>query len=189
MENNFEAQEGKQAHDKERAQEEMRSQKRTLSQGSTHSSGQDSSVATPPHSALLAELDADRAQLGERIRAPRWLAPAFGGIAALQVASAAIADTTLTSVFGGALTAAGIVFALLYFRSTGVRVSAMAPQGWIFLVAALGITLTLFSVALGLESFGLLWWIVVPALAAFAVVTWLVRLIVRTFAERVLRVR
>jgi hypothetical protein len=142
----------------------------------------------PAQRDLLAELEADRAQLGERVRSQRWLAPAFGALAALHVLRAAFPNLALASLWGSALIGVGILLAVLYNRSAGVKISSTTPRAWILLAGVLVVTLAMYSVALGLESFGLLWWIAAPAIAAFTIVTWLVNLVMRSLAERVLRV-
>lgn len=144
---------------------------------------------TPSRASLLASLDADRAQLSKRMKSPRWLAPAFGLLAGLEVASAAFPDTVLDAILGPLLVVAGVMFVVLYSRSIGVRISAWTPAAWFLLAAALVVTLTFYSVARGLESFTLVWWIALPAVAAFLVVTGLVTVMLRSLVDRVLRVR
>jgi hypothetical protein len=148
-----------------------------------------SSADDPSRGDLLAELETDRARLGERMRSQRWLAPAFGVLAALEVATAAFNDAEWVSLWRPTTIVVGVLLVVLYHRSTGVKISKWTPLAWFLMAGALVATLAFFSVALGLESFGLLWWIAAPAFAAFGVVTWLVVLLMRSVAGRVLRVR
>lgn len=114
---------------------------------------------------LLAELDADRSALAERVRTPWWLAGGFGLIAACFVVRPA---------FGGALnavvlTCAFLAFALLscYRAVTGVKLARLGAAPWLLALAGLVVVLALFSVALGLASFDLHGWIAVPTVLAF----------------------
>ena len=117
---------------------------------------------------VLRELSADRANLSERMRAPRWFAPAFGTIAALYAAMPSIPnDGGRDFVFVGAVVAS-IALCAAYYRATGVKASGLGARGWFLgVVGLLGILVCL-SVSFGLAAAGLHWWIALSALAAFA---------------------
>lgn len=134
---------------------------------------------------LLDELNADRADLAERMRAPRWFAPAFGAVAALYAAMPSIPNEGGRDfIFIGTIVAS-VILASAYYRTTGVKASRFGARGWFLCGAGLLGILVCLSVSYGLAAFGLYWWIVLPALAAFAWATIIVTLITSTLRQRV----
>jgi len=137
---------------------------------------------------LLAELAADRATLADRAKPPRWLAPGFGLIAAAYVIGPALGEGYRTSIPVLAFIAA-VVLVALYYRATGIRISRVGAAGWGILAGALIGSLVLLSVSFGLVSFGLHWWVIVTAVVAFALVTWLATRFTASAVDRVRRDR
>ncbi len=116
---------------------------------------------------MLDDLAADRAKLVERMKAPGWLYPAAGLLAAIYIASPAIeADVVRRVVAGVAL--GGIAFLVWGFqRATGVKVSrAGLPAQWTLVLHVLAVLLLL-VVSFVLESLDLTWWIVLASAAGF----------------------
>jgi len=133
---------------------------------------------------IFDDLEADRARLVEHFRAPKWLAPGYGLIAAAYVSIPAFPDEP-TGDF--VLIAAVIVGFLLVgnaYRATGIKISRFGAREWAAFAAAVLGSLVLHSVSLGLASLGLRWWIAASASAAFVLVLWLTRLIFSSLRER-----
>lgn len=133
---------------------------------------------------ILDELEADRARLVKHFRAPRWLAPGYGLIAAAYVSIPAFPDEPTRNFV---LIAAAVVGFLLVgntYRATGIKISRFGAREWAaFTAAALG-SLALHSVSLGLDSLGLRWWIAASASAAFVLTLWLTHVIFSSLRER-----
>lgn len=124
------------------------------------SSGQSDSAA-----ALLADVDSDRSALISRMNTPRWVAPTFGAIAAVCVASPAAGDNR--SGNSALLIIVGIMVVYLYHRATGVKLGSIGWEAWLIYAATLISCLLLLSVSLGLVSLELHWWVAAPTVAAF----------------------
>jgi hypothetical protein len=122
---------------------------------------------------ILGELQADRARLAQRTQAPRWLAPGFGVIAGLYVLIPALPGDRPGTGFVTTALVVGIVMVYASRRITGIKFARFGAQAWFALAGAVIGTLALFSVALGLVSLDLHWWVVAPAAAAFGLVMWL----------------
>lgn len=134
---------------------------------------------------ILNDLDADRAGLAERMRAPRWFAPAFGAVAALYAAMPSIPnDGGRDFIFIGAVVAS-VILVTAYSRTTGVKASGFGARGWFLGAAGLLGVLVCLSVSFGLAAAGLHWWIALSTLAAFAWATIIVTLITSTMQQRV----
>ena len=140
-------------------------------------------------SGLLEELQADRARLVEKVRAPKWLAPGFGFIAASYVMTPAFPGEGAGDFVMVTAPVAGILLVALSYRATGIKFTRFGVQAWLAFAAAVVGSLALFSVSLGLAASGLFWWIAVPAVVAFVLVFWLASLIFSTMRERLHHVR
>ncbi|MCY7289441.1 MAG: hypothetical protein LH624_14645 [Cryobacterium sp.] len=138
---------------------------------------------------LLEELQADRARLVEKVRAPKWLAPGFGLIAASYVTTPAFPGEGAGDFVLITALVAGLLLVALSYRITGIKFTRFGVQAWAAFAAAVLGTLALFSVSLGLAATGLIWWIAVPAVVAFVLVCWLASLIFSTMRERLRHVR
>lgn len=123
---------------------------------------------------MLDALQADRDRLVENARVPWPLLASFGGIGAWWIAAAASArpgEDYEPPTSSWLAPVAVLVVAYLVRRETGIRFRAMgAGAAW----AVIGIVATcsiLFSVSLGLASFGLQWAVALTSLGAFVVTT------------------
>ncbi|WP_218220321.1 hypothetical protein [Nesterenkonia sp. Act20] len=144
--------------------------------------------STPSDAAdALGMLSVDRERLAARVRVPRILVAALGAMAAWWVSSAAFTSpgenyeppTSSWMALVGAL-----VILYLIRRETGVRFKAMgARAGWA-VAGILVLCLSLFSISLGLVSFGLHWVVALTSLLAFAATTWLAGVAFRSAVER-----
>ena len=135
---------------------------------------------------ILDTLEGDRARLIARVGMPAWLAPTIAGLAAVWVASPALSDQASTSVYPVSL--AGVMIAIyLAARTAGVRHGRLRGRAaWVVAAASL-IGLMLHSTSLGLVSFDLHWWVVLPALATAGVGFAATRLVERESLARVNR--
>lgn len=135
-------------------------------------------------SQVFDELQSDRDRLAEHFRAPKWLAPGFGLVAATYVSVPAFPGRQADDfVFIVALVAC-ILLVSNYRRATGIKLSRFGACEWaVFAASVLGLW-GLMSVSLGLAAFGLQGWIAAPAFAAFALMTWLSSLIFSSMRER-----
>jgi hypothetical protein len=155
-----------------------------------HFHGPDTPDSDPGNAAaLLNELAADRALLAGRLAAPGWLYPAFGALTALYVASPAIGPASASRPVVGFAMASTIILVWAYQRTSGVKVSRAGTPARLTLGILLGATLLLLSTSLGLASFGLYWWIALPAAASFVLTVTLGRLFDRQYREKVRRGR
>lgn len=127
-------------------------------------------------SSLLGDLTSDRRSLAARLVAPAWLYPAFGLITALYVAAPLIEPAPTRRAPAGLTLAATLILVWGYQRLTGVRVSRASAPARATLVGLVCATLLLLSASFGLKSFGLDWWIILPAAASFALTVALGRL-------------
>ena len=140
-------------------------------------------------SGLLEELQADRARLVEKVRAPKWLAPGFGLIAASYVMTPAFPGEGAGDFVMVTAPVAGILLVALSFRVTGIKFTRFGVHAWAAFAAAVVGSLALFSVSLGLAASGLLWWIAIPVVGAFVLIFWLAGLIFSLMRERLRHVR
>lgn len=138
---------------------------------------------------LLDELQADRARLVEKVRAPKWLAPGFGLIAASYVMTPAFPGEGAGDFVLSTALVAGILLVVLSYRVTGIKFTRFGVQAWAAFAAAVVGSLALFSVSLGLAASAVLWWIAIPAVVAFVLVFWLASLIFSSMRERLRHVR
>ena len=138
----------------------------------------------------LAMLEADRHRLADRTHVPWNLLAALGGVGAWWVGAAAFTTPGAdyeppTSIW----LALGAVFVVLHLtrRETGIRFSTMgASARW----AVGGIVATctlLFSVSLGLVSFGLQWAVALTSLVGFVATTWLAGVAYRSAVQSLRR--
>ena len=126
--------------------------------------------------ASLRDLGADRQALADRVQVPTMLLAALGGVAAWWVAGAAVANPgenyePPTSGWLGLV--AALVIAHLIRRETGIRFRKMGPRAALVMAAIPVLCLILFSISLGLVSFGARWAVLLTSLSAFGLVTWL----------------
>lgn len=137
---------------------------------------------------MLDVLEEDRARLSERAGMPTWLAPTIALLTAAWVASPAIGDRTANSGYLFGL--GGIVLAIyLAVCTAGVRPGRLRGRtNWI-IVAATAIGLALYSTSLGLVSFDLRWWVILPALTTAGVGYIATRLVERERLAKVTRGR
>lgn len=148
--------------------------------------------APSPDDALhaLNELTTDRGRLADSISVPWPLLAGFGGVAAWWVGAAATtspgANYEPPTTLGLAL-AVVLVVTYLIRRETGIRFRSMGSRaGW----AVIGILLSclaLFSVSLGLVSFGLYWAVALTSVVAFVSTTWLAGVGYRSAVEKLRR--
>ena len=80
-----------------------------------------------------------------------------------------------------------LVVAYLIRRETGVRFRKMGTRAGWAIVAIAAACLVLFSVSLGLVSFGMQWAVTLTSLIAFAATTWLAGVAYRSAVEQLRR--
>ncbi|AQP43424.1 hypothetical protein [Tessaracoccus flavus] len=132
---------------------------------------------SPEHaSAMLDQLRDDRVRLNAMTETPWWVPIALGLITGVWVASPAVGDRTVGYTMALVSVA---VLVLLARRQMGVKLRISGASVWVLAVIWLAITLTAYSVALGLISLQLTAWVAVPALAAAAVTVGMARSIDR----------
>jgi len=138
----------------------------------------------------LKALSADSEQLAAGVRVPWILLAALGGVAAWWVSGAVSTNPGAdyeapTSGWLGIVAVLVVVY--LIRRETGVRFRRMGTRaGWA--VAGIIVTcLVLFSVSLGLVSFGLHWAVVLTSVIAFATTTWLAGLAYKSAVDQLHR--
>ena len=140
--------------------------------------------SSPRH--VLDTLEGDRARLSARVGMPTWLAPTIAFLTAAWVASPAFSDQTATSVYPVSL--AGVLLAISFAaRTAGVRHARLRGRAVWVVVAASLVGLVLHSTSLGLVSFDLHWWVVLPALATAGVGFGATRLVERESLAKVTR--
>lgn len=138
-------------------------------------------------SGILDELQADRDRLVQRFRAPKWLAPGFGLIAAAYVSTPALPGERTNNFVLIAALVIGILLIGNTYRATGIKISRFGVLEWVALAASVLGSLVLFSLSLGLAASGLYWWIAAPAGAAFVMVLLLASVIFSSMRERLRR--
>lgn len=132
---------------------------------------------------MLDALREDRAQLSKRVGMPAWLAPTIGFLTAAWVASPALGDQTAT--FAYPISLGGIVLAIyLAAHTAGVRHGRLRGRAYWIVGAAIVIGLALYSTSLGLVSFDLRWWVILPVLATAGVGCAATRLVERESLAR-----
>lgn len=135
-------------------------------------------------SQVFEELLSDRERLAEHFRAPKWLAPGFGLIAAAYVSAPAFPGRQADDFVLIVALVACILLVSNYRRATGIKISRFGAREWaVFAASVLG-SWGLLSVSLGLAASDLQGWIAAPAFAAFALMTWLASLIYSSMRER-----
>jgi ribose/xylose/arabinose/galactoside ABC-type transport system permease subunit len=137
---------------------------------------------------MLDALDQDRVRLSERVGMPTWLAPTVAFLTAAWVASPVIGNQSVTYAYPISL--GGIVLVIyLAAHTAGVRHGRLRGRAYWIVGAATAIGLVLYSTSLGLVSFDLRWWVILPALATTAVGYSATRLVERESLARVTRGR
>ena len=138
----------------------------------------------------LNELSADRDRLAESIRVPRALLAGFGGVAAWWVGAAAATspgENYEPPTMGWLALAVVLVVVYLIRRETGIRFRSMGSRAGLAVAGIVVTCLALFSVSLGLVSFGLHWAVALTSVAAFALTTWLAGVAYRSAVEKLRR--
>ena len=138
---------------------------------------------------VLDELRSDRERLAEHLRAPKWLAPGFGLIAAAYVSTPAFPGEQIGDVVLVVALGASILLISNYRRATGIKISRFGAREWVMFAASVLSSWVLLSVSLGLAATGLHGWVAAPAFAAFALMTWLASVIFSSMRERLLHAR
>lgn len=133
---------------------------------------------------LLAELQSDRARLAERMRPPRWFAPGFGLVTAACVSTPALPYDGTGNVVLTAALVASIALIAGYQRVTGIRVSRFGVREWALFAVSVLVSLVLLSISFGLAAAELHLWIIAPAAAGFALVTWFVGMLNSSARDR-----
>jgi hypothetical protein len=138
----------------------------------------------------LEGLAVDRDRLVAGIRVPWLLLAGFGAVAAWWVSAAAATspgEDYEPPAVGGLVLA--LVFVIIYLirRETGVRFKSMGLQAGLALAGIVAGCLALFSISLGLVSFGLHWAVTFTSITAFALTTWLASVAYRSAAQRLRR--
>ena len=136
---------------------------------------------------LLADVDNDRSALIKRMNTPRWVAPAFGAIAAICVATPAAGDNR--SGNSTLLIIVAIMVVYLYHRVTGVKLANIGWVAWLIYAATLVACLVLLSVSFALVSLDLDWWVIAPTAAAFGAGTIGAHSFMRTALSRIRHAR
>jgi predicted branched-subunit amino acid permease len=134
----------------------------------------------------LKELSADRDRLAAGIRAPWLLLAGFGAVAAWWVSAAAATspgEDYDSPAISGLVLAIVLVIIHLIRRETGVRFKSMGLQAGLALAGIVAGCLALFSISLGLVSFGLHWAVALTSITAFALTTWLASVAYRSAAQ------
>ena len=135
-------------------------------------------------SQVFDELQSDRERLAEHFRAPKWLAPGFGLIAAAYVATPAFPGGQTDDFVLIVALVACILLVSSYRRATGIKISRFGAREWALFAASVLSSWGLLSVSLGLAAYGFQRWIAAPAFAAFALMTWFASLIFTSMRER-----
>lgn len=140
--------------------------------------------------ASLRDLASDRQALADGVQVPKTLLAALGGVAAWWVAAAATVNPgenyePPTSGWLGLV--AVLVIVHLIRRETGIRFRKLGVRAVRATTAILVVCLTLFSISLGLVSFGARWAVVLTSLSAFGLVTWLAGIVYRSALDRLRR--
>ncbi|MFJ6001283.1 hypothetical protein [Arthrobacter sp. NPDC092385] len=139
---------------------------------------------------MLSGLSADRDRLAASIRAPWSLLAGLGAVAAWWVSAAAATspgENYEPPAMGGLVLAIVLVILYLIQRETGVRFRSMGLQAGLALAGIVASCLALFSISLGLVSFGLHWAVTLTSIMAFALTTWLASVAYRSAARKLRR--
>ena len=140
--------------------------------------------------AALNTLSTDRERLAVSVHVPWVLLAAFGGVGAWWVSAAAATNPgeNYEPASSGWLALVGtLVVAYLIRRETGVHFRKMGTRASWAMVGIIAVCLVLFSVSLGLVSFGMHWAVALTSLAAFAATTWLAGVAYRSAVEQLRR--
>ncbi|GAA1149647.1 hypothetical protein [Nesterenkonia lutea] len=138
----------------------------------------------------MGTLEADRDRLASSVHAPWVLLVALGCMAAWWVSSAAFTSpgADYEPPTSGWLALVGaLVVVYLIRRQTGVRFRSMGAQAGWAVAGVVVVCLVLFSVSLGLVSFGLHWAVALTSLAALVATTCLAGVAYRSAVERLRR--
>ncbi|MCY1213255.1 hypothetical protein D9M72_250220 [compost metagenome] len=141
--------------------------------------------------ASLRGLMSDRQALVAAVQVPKTLLAAFGGVAAWWVAAAATAnpgDNYEPPTSGWLGLAAVLVIIHLIRRETGIQLRRMGARAGMAVIAILAACLALYSISLGLVSFGARWAVALTSVAAFVLVTWLAGVVYRSALDQLRRV-
>lgn len=140
--------------------------------------------------AALNTLSTDRERLAASVHVPWALLAAFGGVGAWWVSAAAATNPgeDYEPPSSGWLALVGtLVVAYLIRRETGVGFRKMGTRAGWAMVGIIAVCLVLFSVSLGLVSFGMQWAVALTSLVAFAATTWLAGVAYRSAVEQLRR--
>lgn len=121
---------------------------------------------------------------------PRMLLAGFGGVAAWWVGAAATTspgENYEPPTMGWLALALALVVAYLIQRETGIRFRKMGTRAGLALSGIVVACLALYSISLGLVSFGLHWAVAVTSVVAFALTTWLAGVAYRSAVEQLRR--
>ncbi|MDP3951004.1 hypothetical protein [Microbacterium sp.] len=140
--------------------------------------------------AALSTMSADKERLAASVHVPWVLLAAFGGVGAwwVSAATATHPGENYEPPSSGWLALVGaLVVAYLIRRETGVHFRRMGARASWAMVGIVAVCLVLFSVSLGLVSFGLHWAVTMTSLAAFVLTTWLAGVAYRSAVEQLRR--
>lgn len=141
--------------------------------------------------ASLRDLASDRQTLADGVNVPNALLAALGGVAAWWVAAAATVNPgenyePPTSGWLG-LVAVLVIFHLIR-RETGLQFRKMGARAGMAGFTILVVCLALYSISLGLVSFGAHWAVALTSVATFGLVTWLAGVVYRSALDQLRRV-
>ena len=140
--------------------------------------------------AALNTLSTDRERLAAGVKVPWVLLAGFGGVGAWWVSAAATAspgENYQPPTSGWLALVAVLVVAYLIRQETGIRFRKMGTRAGWAMVGILAVCLALFSVSLGLVSFGMHWAVAITSVVAFTVTTWLAGVAFRSAVEELRR--
>ncbi|AUZ88329.1 hypothetical protein CVO76_12300 [Arthrobacter agilis] len=138
----------------------------------------------------LKGLSADRDRLAAGIRIPWLLLAGFGAVAAWWVSAGATTspgENYEPPAMGGLVLAIVLVITYLIRKKTGIRFKRMGLQAGLALASIVVGCLALFSISLGLVSFGLHWAVTLTSITAFTLTTWLASVAYRSAAQNLRR--
>lgn len=119
---------------------------------------------------VIKQLQADRLRIAEHASLPSWYHPALVFVAVMYVVAPALSGGhEQNSGFLFALVAT-IVLVSIAQKKTGIKLGGGGIKRRLVSVAMLITVLIGFIVTLGLVSFELNWWAVIPALAVFMII-------------------
>lgn len=144
-----------------------------------------SSFESRDHDQMLEELRSDRKAMATRLSGPRWLAPGFGVVAALYVATAVMPTESWRDAVFIAAVAGSIAMLSAYRMKTGIKLSRLGGRAILTLFCAAVVTFFMLSVTYGLAASPFIWWTPASILFTFIAVTWLVKMFIRAVSERV----